>query len=260
MMKNTLKILAVGDIVGRPGRQVLKDKLQGIVDTHRIDLIIVNGENAAGGKSITPDIVQEFFSIGVDVITSGNHIWDNSEVLKIIDSTPALLRPANYPAGVRGHGHYILDRKGFRVCVINLQGRLFMEPIDCPFQKFDALYSEIKEKSDIIIIDFHAEATSEKRALGWHVDGRASVLFGTHTHVMTADEEILPRGTGFLTDLGMTGSFDSVIGVNKENAVKRFLSFTRVKFEVAEGNPKINAAVFEVNKEGKTENIVRIIS
>jgi 2',3'-cyclic-nucleotide 2'-phosphodiesterase len=259
-MKNTLKILAVGDIVGRPGRQVLNDKLQGIVDTHRIDLIIVNGENSAGGKSITPDIVQELFAMGVDVITSGNHIWDNSEVLKIIDTVPALLRPANYPAGVRGHGHYIMDRKGFRVCVINLQGRLFMEPIDCPFRKFDELYAEIKDKADIIIIDFHGEATSEKRALGWHVDGRATVLFGTHTHVMTADEEILPRGTGYLTDLGMTGSFDSVIGVNRENAVKRFLTFTRVKFEVAEGNRKINAAVFEVNKEGKTENIVRIIS
>jgi metallophosphoesterase (TIGR00282 family) len=258
-MKNTLKILAIGDVVGRPGRQVLKDKLQGIIDTHRIDMIIVNGENAAGGKSITPDIAQEFFSVGIDVITTGNHVWDNSEVLKILDSEPALLRPANYPAGVKGHGYHIVERKGFRICVINLQGRLFMEPIDCPFQKFDILYPIVKEKADIIIVDFHAEATSEKRAFGWHVDGRASAVFGTHTHVMTADEEILPKGTGFITDIGMTGSFNSVIGVNKENSVRRFLTFTRVKFEVAEGNCKVNAAVFEFNKEGKTESVVRII-
>ncbi len=258
-MSQTIKILAVGDIVGRPGRQVLKDKLQGIIDTHRIGLVIVNGENSAGGKSITPDIAREFFSGGVDVITTGNHIWDNSEALKVIDE-PALLRPANYPAGLRGHGHHIIERKGFRVCVINLQGRLFMEPIDCPFKKFDAIYDEVKDRADIIVVDLHAEATSEKRAFGWYVDGRASVVFGTHTHVMTADEEVLPGGTGFITDLGMTGSFNSVIGINKENSMKRFLTFTRVKFEVAEGNNKINAAVFEVNKEGRTEGICRVIA
>jgi 2',3'-cyclic-nucleotide 2'-phosphodiesterase len=255
-----MKILAVGDVVGRPGRQILKDKLQGIIDTHRVGMVIVNGENAAGGKSITPDIAQEFLTAGVDVITSGNHIWDNSEVLKIIDSEPALLRPANYPAGLRGHGYHIIERKGFRVCVINLQGRLFMEPIDCPFRKFDSLYSELKEKADIFIVDLHAEATSEKRAFGWHVDGRATMVFGTHTHVMTADEEILPGGTGFITDIGMTGSFNSVIGINKENSVKRFLTFTRVKFEVAEGNCKLNGVVFEVNREGRTEGITRIIT
>lgn len=258
-MSQTIKILAIGDVVGRPGRQILKDKLQGIVDTHRVGMVIVNGENSAGGKSITPDIAQEFFAAGIDVITTGNHIWDNSEALKILDE-PALLRPANYPPGLKGHGHHIIDRKGFRICVINLQGRLFMEPIDCPFQKFDAIYEEVRERADIIIVDLHAEATSEKRAFGWHVDGRASVVFGTHTHVMTADEEILPKGTGFITDIGMTGSFNSVIGVNKENSVKRFLTFTRVRFEVADGNCKVNAAVFEVNKEGRTEAITRIIT
>lgn len=259
-MGQTFKILAVGDVVGRSGRQVLKDKLQGIVDVHRIDMVIVNGENAAGGKSITPDIAQEFFSIGTDVITTGNHIWDNSEALKIIDSQPALLRPANYPEGVRGHGYCFIERKGFRVCVMNLQGRLFMEPIDCPFRKFDRMYEEVREKADVIIVDFHAEATSEKKALGWYLDGRATALFGTHTHVMTADEDILPKGTGYITDVGMTGAFDSVIGINKENSMKRFLTFTRVKFEVAEGNCKVNAIVFEVNKEGKTESITRIIA
>ena len=259
-MTQTIKILAVGDVVGRPGRQVLKDKLQGIIDTHRIGMVIVNGENSAGGKSITPDIAQEFFAAGVDIITTGNHIWDNSEALKILDSESRLLRPANYPLGLKGHGHAIIERKGIRICVINLQGRLFMEPLDCPFRKFDAIYAEVKDRADIIIVDLHAEATSEKRAFGWHVDGRASVVFGTHTHVMTADEEILPGGTGFITDLGMTGSFNSVIGINKENSVKRFLTFTRVKFEVAEGNCKVNAAVFEVNREGKTESITRIIT
>jgi metallophosphoesterase (TIGR00282 family) len=258
--KSSLKVLAVGDIVGRPGREILRSRLQGIIDVHRIDLVIVNGENAAGGKSITPDIVRELLSIGVDVITTGNHVWDNKEVLKILNSEPALLRPANYPKGVLGHGYHLLDCKGFRICVMNLQGRLFMEPIDCPFQKFDAIYDEVKDKAEIIIVDFHAEATSEKKALGWYVDGRASVVFGTHTHVQTADEDILPGGTGYITDLGMTGSFDSVICVNKENSVKRFLTFTRVKFEVAEGNCKINAAVFEINKNGKTDTIIRIHS
>ncbi len=257
-MKNSIKVLAVGDLVGRPGRETLKNRLQGIIDVHRIDLVIVNGENAAGGKSITPDIVYELLSIGVNVITTGNHVWDNREVFKIINSEPALLRPANYPQGVTGHGHHIFECQGITVCVINLQGRLFMEPIDCPFQKFDSLYDTIKEKAQIIIIDFHAEATSEKRAMGWHVDGRASVLFGTHTHVQTADEEILPGGTGYISDLGMTGSFNSVIGINKDYSLKRFLTFTRVKFEVAEGNCKINAAIFEINKNGKTEGIQRI--
>src|SRR3990172_2467702 len=213
-VNNTFKILAIGDIVGRPGREILKDRLQGIMDTHRIDLVVANGENSAGGKSITPDILHELFSIGVDVITTGNHVWDNKEVFKILDSEPALLRPANYPPGVKGHGWHIVERKGFRTCVINLQGRLFMEPIDCPFRKFDALYDELKDKADIIIIDFHAEATSEKRAFGWHVDGRASAVFGTHTHVQT----------------------------------------------VAEGNRKINAAVFEINKEGKAQSVTRIIT
>ncbi|TFH40486.1 MAG: TIGR00282 family metallophosphoesterase [Chrysiogenales bacterium] len=255
-----MKILVVGDVVGRPGRKILQDRLQGIVDTRRIDFVIVNGENAAGGKSITPAIVKEFQSMGVDVITSGNHIWDNSEIVKVLDSEPTLLRPANYPAPARGYGYHIADRRGVRICVVDLQGRLFMDPIDCPFRKFDEIYKEVRERSDIIIVDFHAEATSEKRALGWHLDGRASALYGTHTHVMTADEEILPRGTGFITDIGMTGSFDSVIGVNKENAVRRFLTFTRVRFEVAEKNCKVNAVLFEINREGKTESIVRIIA
>ncbi len=259
-MSDTIKILAVGDVVGRPGRQVLKDKLQGIVDMHRIGMVIVNGENAAGGKSITPDIVREFLAAGVDCITTGNHIWDNQEVLKIIDTEAALLRPANYPAGVRGHGWHIIERKGFSVCVVNLQGRLFMEPIDCPFQKFDAIYREVRDRAPIIIVDLHAEATSEKKAFEWHVYGRASAVFGTHTHVMTADEDILPNGTGYITDVGMTGSFDSVIGINKENSVKRFLTFTRVKFEVAEKNCKINAIVFEITREGKTEKVTRIIA
>jgi metallophosphoesterase (TIGR00282 family) len=257
---STIVILTVGDIVGRPGRDVLKDRLQGIIDTRRADLVIANGENSAGGKSITPDILRELLSIGVDVVTTGNHVWDNKEVLKILDSEPALLRPANYPDGVKGHGWHIVDRKGIRICVINLQGRLFMEPIDCPFRKFDALYDELKDRADIFMVDFHAEATSEKRAFGWHVDGRASAVFGTHTHVQTADEEILPGGTGYITDIGMTGSFNSVIGITKEYSVQRFLTFTRVKFEVAEGNRKINAALFEIDRGGKTGRIERIIT
>ncbi len=259
-MKRGMKILAVGDVVGRPGRHVLRDRLQGIVDTRRVDFVIVNGENAAAGKSITPDIVKEFKSMGVDLITTGNHVWDNREIVKYLDEDATIIRPANYPPGAPGRGWHVVERKGVAVCVINLQGRLFMDPIDCPFRKFDEIYAEVKERADIIIVDFHAEATSEKRALGWHLDGRASALFGTHTHVMTADEEILPGGTGYLTDVGMTGSFDSVIGVNRENAVRRFLQFTRVKFEVADKNCKVNAVLFEINGEGKTDRVERIIA
>ena len=259
-MKDTLTVIAVGDVVGRSGRQVLKNRLQGLIDIHRADMVIANGENAAGGKSITPDVVKELLEIGVDVITTGNHVWDNREVLKVIDAEPALLRPANYPPGVKGHGYCIIDRKGFSVCVINLQGRLFMDPIDCPFRAFDHIHQEVSERADLIIVDFHAEATSEKKAMGWYCDGRASAVFGTHTHVQTADERILPGGTAYITDIGMTGSFNSIIGVEKECSLNRFLTFTRVKFEAAEGDDGINGALFEFNRTGRAERIARILA
>ncbi len=259
-MKDTLNVLAIGDIMGQPGRNILKSKLNGLRDVHRVDIAIVNGENAAGGRSITPEIANDLLQNGIDVITSGNHIWDNKDVYQIIDLQPRLLRPANYPEGTQGKGFCCIKYKGTNVYVINLMGRTFMNPIDCPFRKFDEIYEEIEKDADIIIVDFHAEATSEKRALGWYVDGRASLLFGTHTHVMTADEEILPSGTAYITDLGMTGAFDSVIGVKKEFAIDRFLFQTKSGFEIAAGNPKLNAIFCKINKNGRTESISRIIT
>jgi metallophosphoesterase (TIGR00282 family) len=254
-----VRVLIIGDIMGRAGRNILKDKLQGIIDQNRVDLVIGNGENAAGGKSITPDITRELIAMGVDVITTGNHVWDNNEVLKVIDIEPRLLRPANYPEGVQGKGFYITECKGCRICVLNLQGRLFMDPIDCPFRTFDSIYQSISGEVSIIIVDFHAEATSEKRAFGWYADGRASAVIGSHTHVQTADEEILPGGTAYITDMGMTGSFDSVIGMNKEFAIQRFLTFTRKKFEVSSKNAKINGVIIDFLKNGRSELIKRVL-
>jgi len=257
-MKKTLKFFIIGDIVGKTGRNVLYDKLDGICDLNRIDLVIANGENAAGGWSITPEITTELLSKGVDVITSGNHIWDNRDVYKIIDSEARLIRPANYPRGVEGNGYYFCTRKGIKICVVNLMGRVMMTDLDCPFRKFDELYNLIKDESDIIIVDFHAEATAEKRALGWYLDGRASLVYGTHTHVQTADEEIQPKGTGYITDIGMTGSFDSVIGMKKEQSIERFLLQKKVRYEVSSGNPGVNGIIAEINCDGKTEAITRI--
>jgi len=253
-----VKILAIGDIVGRTGRNVLQSRIQGLIDQYRIELVIANGENAAGGRSITQSIARDFYSCGVNVITSGNHIWDNKDIYGFINDEVALLRPANYPQGVPGKGYFLSTFKGVSVCVINLLGRVHMEPVDCPFRTFDAIYEIIKDRSDIIVVDFHGEATSEKRAFGWYVDGRASVVFGSHTHVQTADEEILPGGTGFITDIGMTGSFDSVIGMEKRQSIEKFLTQIRPRYEVATGNPGINAVIFDVDKNGKTHAIMRI--
>lgn len=233
-------------------------KLRGIIDLNRVDLVIVNGENAACGRSITPDIFREFVRLDIDVVTTGNHVWDNNDVLKIIDSEDRLLRPANFPPMARGKGICHVKKKGVTITVINLMGRVMMSPIDCPFRTFDSLYETHCRNSDIVVVDFHAEASSEKRALGWYLDGRASVVFGTHTHVQTADEEILPGGEGYITDIGMTGAFDSVIGNDKQQAISKFISQTRVKVEVAENNPRLNGAVFTVNSHGKTESIRRI--
>lgn len=258
-MKNSLNILAIGDIVGRTGRNVLASMLQGIIDQYRIDFIIANGENAAGGRSITEAIFRDLLSLGVHAVTMGNHIWDNKDVYNFIDNEPALIRPANYPEGVPGIGHSIFQCRGFSICVINLMGRVHMDPLDCPFRAFDAIYSQVKDEADIIIVDFHGEATSEKQAFGWYVDGRASAVFGTHTHVQTADERILKAGTAYISDAGMTGSFDSVIGIEKKASIERFLKQIRPRYEVATGSPGINAVFFEIDSQGKALQIERIV-
>ena len=257
-MNKMLRVLAIGDIVGRSGRKVLAEKINALKKTHAVDIIIANGENSAGGMAITPDTVKEIFRAGVNVITTGNHIWNNSEINKVIDEEPFLLRPANYPEGVRGKGYCIISEGDWNICVINLMGRIHMEPIDCPFRKFDEIYARIKDQTAIVIVDFHAEATSEKRALGWYADGRASAVFGTHTHVQTADEEILPKGTAYITDIGMTGSFDSVIGIEKDMAIEKLMKSTKVRFKVGESNLKLNGAVMEIESGGRAHNIYRI--
>ncbi len=255
---NSINVLVVGDIVGRPGRRIVRDKLQEVVNAHSVDMVIANGENAAHGKGISPEITRELFSYGITVITTGNHIWNNKSILSILGSEERLLRPANYPPGVEGYGHCVVRVKDQRVCVVNLQGRVYMSPIECPFRMFDEIYNRLKADTKIFIVDFHAEATSEKRAMGWYLDGRASACFGTHTHIQTADEVIEPKGTGYITDIGMTGSLDSVIGMKKEVSIHNFIMQTRESHEVAGGEAMICGAVFTISAEGKTLRVERV--
>ena len=243
-----MKILFVGDIVGRPGREALKNHLANILEEKAIDLCIANAENAAAGNGITPRLVEELLSLQIDVRTSGNHIWAKKEVLTYFDSQPRLLRPANYPPSAPGSGMFVgKTRSGEAFAVINLQGRVFMPAIDCPFRIAERLLRDLSREIRTIFIDFHAEATAEKQAFGWYFDGKVSAIVGTHTHVPTADEQILPMGTAYITDVGMTGPHDSVIGVNKEIIQPKFISQIPAKFETATGDVRINAVELEVD-------------
>ncbi|MFZ4859488.1 MAG: TIGR00282 family metallophosphoesterase [Desulfuromonadaceae bacterium] len=255
-----VKILFVGDIVGKPGRQALSRELHRLVDRHTIDIVIANGENAAGGFGLTIEVAKELFGHGIHLLTGGNHIWDKKEQVSFILSDPRIIRPANYPAGAPGVGSAILTTPGgVKVAVLNLEGRVFMKSLECPFLIADREIKRLKQETPIIFVDFHAEATSEKSALGWYLDGRVSALVGTHTHVQTADERILPQGTAFLTDAGMTGSFDSVIGMGKEETIHRFLTQLPSKFEVGKKDIRLNAVVIGVNEvSGKALSIERI--
>ena len=253
-----MKGLIVGDIVGNPGRETLRTYLERKRKDY--DLVIVNGENSAAGFGITGKLADQLFSWGCDVITGGNHIWDKKEFYDYLDKTDKVLRPANYPDGVPGVGHTIVkDRNGNKVGIISLQGRVFMPPIDCPFKKAKELIEEIKKETKIIIIDFHAEATSEKIAMGWHVDGYVSVVYGTHTHIQTADNKILPEGTGYITDVGMTGSDNGVIGMSVESILPKFLNALPQRFEIAEGNERLNGIEVEIDMEtGECKSIERV--
>ncbi len=255
-----MKFLIVGDVIGEPGRKVLANFLSEIRKEEGIDVVIVNAENIAGGFGITEKVYSYVRSLGVDVMTSGNHIWDKKEILKFIDSAEILLRPANYPEGVPGKGYGIFEKNGVKYCVINLMGRVFLDcHLENPFKVFDRIYEEIKDKVNIVIVDFHAEATSEKWAFAIHVDGRATVVYGTHTHVPTADECILPKGTAYVTDVGMTGPWYSVIGMKADQPLKRFLYGLPQKYEVAGGDLVFNALVVDVDeKEGRVRNLRRI--
>jgi 2',3'-cyclic-nucleotide 2'-phosphodiesterase len=246
-----MRILFIGDVVGRSGRAILLERLGGLVADWKLDFVVVNGENAAGGFGITEAIYQEFVDAGADVITGGNHSWDQKEALVFIERAPRLLRPINYPAGTPGRGVALIDAKnGARVLVVNAMGRIFMDPLDDPFAAVERELAAcpLKQAADAIIIDIHGEATSEKQAMGHFCDGRASLVVGTHTHVPTADHQILPRGTAFISDVGMTGDYDSVIGMNKEEPLSRFLTkISGARFEPAMGEATLCALAVETD-------------
>lgn len=249
----------VGDIVGKPGRRAFQQLGRDLARAHRADLVIVNCENAAGGFGITPEIADELFAAGADCLTSGNHIWKHRTIYSYIEQEDRLLRPANYPALTPGNGWGVYDRPGGRAAVINLMGLTGMDSLDCPFRTFDSIYEEVRREANVIIVDFHAESTSEKAALGHYIDGRASLLFGTHTHVQTADERVLPGGTGFLTDIGMTGPEDSVIGVEKQIVIERFLTRMPARFEVPDKPALLCGLVAELDAgTGRTLSLRRI--
>ena len=255
-----MKILFIGDIVGKPGRRAVRELLPGLISERGIDLVIANCENAAAGFGITREIVEELYNNSIDVLTSGNHIWDKREVMGFIADYETLLRPANYPAKVPGTGAVLMPTAaGEYVGVLNLAGRIFMQPIDCPFVTAKSKIAELRKKTKVIIVDIHAEATSEKKALGWYLDGEVSAVVGTHTHVQTADNEILPQGTAYISDVGMTGPFDSVIGIKKDAIIERFLTQIPNKFDVAKGDIRLQAVLVDVDSiTGKANSIERI--
>jgi len=255
-----MRILFIGDIVGKPGRDLIRTGLAALVDHHGVDFVIANAENAAGGFGITREIGDQLLDAGVDVMTSGNHIWDKREALDYVGVEPRLLRPANYPAGVPGNGSYLArTRGGVSVGVINVMGRVFMVNIDDPFAVVLRHVETLRPRARIVFVDFHAEATSEKLAMGWHLDGKVTAVVGTHTHVQTADERILPQGTAYLTDAGMTGPHDSIIGVEIEPALSRFLNALPSKFATATANPRLNGVVVEADEAtGRAVDIERI--
>ena len=255
-----MNILFIGDIVGRPGRELVRRGLAGLVEHHAIDLVIANVENAAAGFGVTREICEDFLKWGVQVMTSGNHIWDKKEALEYIGAEPRLLRPANYPAGAPGRGAYVSRTSDDRaVGVINVMGRVFMLNIDDPFAVVLAEIEAMRHWTRLIIVDFHAEATSEKVAMGWHLDGKVTGVFGTHTHVQTADERILPNGTAVITDAGMTGPHDGIIGMDREGALSRFITAMPSRFEPAIANPRLNGVVVSADEStGRATKITRI--
>lgn len=243
------RILFIGDIVGKPGRELVRRGLAPLVAHHRIDFVIANGENAAAGFGITPDIADDLFSYGVHVITGGNHSWDKKEIYAYIGSHPRLLRPANYPAATPGYGRVVATGgNGVPVAVINAMGRVFMQQLDDPFARVLTEIDAVGDEARIVFVDFHAEATSEKVAMGWHLDGRVAAVVGTHTHVATADARLLLDGTAYITDVGMTGPHDSVIGVERRPVIQRFLTGLPQRFETARDNPRLNAVVVDADE------------
>lgn len=253
-----MKILFIGDIFASPGRRIVAENLQRIISEEKIDLAIANVENSAGGFGVTPNVAQEMLSLGLDVLTTGNHVWDKREIYDYLNREPRLLRPANYEASLSGTGLYLgKARNGVQYAVMNLQGRVHMPSIECPFRKADALLAQIPEDVKVRFLDFHAEVTSEKIALGWYLDGRISALVGTHTHVATADARILPAGTAFQTDCGMTGPYDSIIGVEKKAVIQRFLTQLPMRFEAASQMVELHAVIVTLDEHTGRASAIR---
>jgi metallophosphoesterase (TIGR00282 family) len=256
-----MRLLFIGDIVGKPGRELIRKGVRALVTHHDVDLVIANAENAAAGFGVTKDIGDTLLESGVDVMTSGNHIWDKKEVIPYIAAQPRLLRPANYPAGVPGKGSYVAQTgDGRAVGVVNVMGRVFMLPLDDPFAVVLREIEAMRGRTRVIVVDFHAEATSEKIAMGWHLDGKATLVVGTHTHVQTADERILPQGTAYITDVGMTGPHDSIIGMETAPSLGRFLNGMPSKFEPANGNPRLNGLLVDADEQTGRATAVRRLS
>ena len=256
-----MKILFIGDIVGKPGRRAVKELLPSLVSGHDVDMVIANCENAASGFGVTREVVEELYDSHIDVLTSGNHVWDKKEVMEFIDDYESLIRPANYPDTVPGKGSVLMPTAaGDYVGVLNLAGRIFMTPIDCPFVTAKKEIARLKTRTNVIIVDIHAEATSEKKALGWYLDGEVSAVLGTHTHVQTADNEVLPNGTAYISDAGMTGPFDSVIGIKKDTIIERFLTQIPNRFDVAKNDIRLQGVIMDIDAQSGRANAIERIS
>ena len=249
----------IGDIFARPGRRAVRECLDPLVAQYGVDFVVANAENAAGGFGLTREIAAELFDAGVHVLTGGNHTWDKPEVIGLLEDDERVLRPHNYPAENPGSGMCVRKVGGLSVAVLNLQGRVFMPPTDCPFQAADRLIASVKDEADVIIVDLHAEATSEKYAMAWYLDGRVAALVGTHTHVQTADEQVFPQGMAYISDLGMTGPHESIIGVRVDQSLGRFLNARPARFEAAKGDVRFHGVVIEIDgHSGRATGIERI--
>ena len=255
-----MKVLFIGDIVGKPGRRAVRKLLPGIINRFKTDLVIANGENAAGGFGITQKVAEELFGYGISVLTSGNHIWDKKEALGLLDKEDRIIRPLNYPPGVPGRGSLLYRLNGLNIAILNASGRVFMPPLDCPFRRTDEELERIGSEARVILIDFHAEATSEKIAFGHYLDGRVSAIIGSHTHVQTADEQVLPGGTAYITDVGMTGPAYSVIGVDKDQIIDKFLRQIPKKYNTAKGKSILSGVIIDIDEgTGKAREILRLM-
>lgn len=255
-----MRVLFLGDIVGAPGRELIEDNLTKLKDKYRPHIIIANGENAAGGRGINEKILKQLFQSGINIITMGNHTWDQKEIFEFIDEYKYLIRPANYPAKTPGSGYTIFHFNSYKLAVINVQGRTYLPPLDCPFTKTLELIEIIKKETQNIIVDFHAEATSEKQAMGWFLDGKVTAVIGTHTHVQTADERILPKGTAYITDVGMVGPYDGILGMKREQVIDKFITQLPQRFEVDNSERwQINGIIIDVDPgTGKALKVERL--